>query len=162
MKHALLALALTLVPAFACAHQDRRLSLLADGKLPELPAQYSDARVHIAFTKDSPTKLAGLTFSAGGHETAVKGCALNLVRSGNLSRTALSGSWYHEESLLPHYIQVLFKEPSDAASLSGEPGVLFVFSLRDARLLEVRRVVPLRHERAVQYQQVKLKDGCPD
>jgi hypothetical protein len=150
-----------IVASGAWAHRDRRLTLSPDGTVPELPAAYSATRLQIQFAEHDSGKLTKLILSSAGQRTVVKDCALKLVRAGSLDRLSLAGSWHHDEKLLPHYIHILFKEQVAAANLPEEPGVVFLFSLRDARLLEVKKIVPLSQGQAVTYQEVELKNGCP-
>jgi len=161
MKHAIATTLLSAIAVSALAHQDMRLSLAEDGRLRELPAQYSVTRMEIEFSPEGAGRLRRLSFLSAGRKTVVKQCLLDLVPSGSLSRTSLAGSWYHEERYLPHYVYVLFRDLPEPASYAEEPGVQFLFSLRDGRLLEVTKIVPLIPGQYVQRQEVKLSNGCP-
>ena len=109
-----------------------------------------------------PGALQQLNFLSSGRETSVKPCLLRLVPKGSFHQLFLIGSWYHDESLLPHYLQVQFRDWPSLEGLPDSPGVRFLFSLRDARLLEVTRAVPIPAERAVHLQNVRLSNGCPE
>lgn len=152
-------LLLVLMPSAASAHQDRILSLRADGVIPELPTLYGATRLHVAH---SHSDLSGLRFVSSGHETNLPSCLLRLVSGSTATNLFLVGSWYHDESLLPHYISVEFLETDSVPQLSEKPGVKFLFSLRDAKLLEVTRVVTLQKDGAVRNQKVVLVNGCPE
>lgn len=157
-------LLLTLAISFAgtvFAHKDRRLSLSTDGSIPELPAQYKDARLRIKLPDARGGTLAIVGFASSGRETEIKSCLWRHIRSKSLSQVALSGSWYHERSTLPHYVAVLFLDPDAQGELPELPGIRFLFSLADARLLEVTQVVALPRENAVQERRVDLTNGCP-
>ena len=81
---------------------------------------------------------------------------------GSFRQLFLAGSWYHDESLLPHYVDVQFRDSPSQQGLAALPGVHFLFSLRDASLLEVTQVVPLPGEGgAVQRRAIRLSNGCP-
>jgi hypothetical protein len=157
----------TLVVAFilfataALASQDRILSVHADGAIPELPPVYQTTRLHIAFSEGDAGALQQLDFLSSGRESNVQPCLLRLVPKGSFRQLFLSGSWYHDESILPHYLDVQFR---DATSLQGRPpypGVHFLFSLRDARLLKVTQVVLLPAQNGVRDIDIRLSNGCP-
>jgi hypothetical protein len=46
--------------------------------------------------------------------------------------------------------------------LPAHLGVRFLFSLRDAKLLEVERVVLIPGQDTVRLQNIRLSDGCPE
>ena len=161
MKRILLLSLLWLTAISALAHKDRRLSLAADGSVPELPPAYAATRIQIEFSERGTGQLTKLTFASAGRQTVVKSCVRQLVAASSRDRVALAGSWYHDKRLLPDYVHILFKASTIQASLPEDPGVLFLFSLTDARLLEVQEIVPLPEEQAVQYRKVTLKSGCP-
>jgi hypothetical protein len=145
----------------ALAHQDRILSVHADGTIPELPSTYQTTRLHIAFSEGDAGSLQQLDFLSSGGETKVQPCLLRLVPKGSFRQLLLTGSWYHDESILPHYVQVQFCDPKSPRC----PGVHFLFSLRDARLIKVTQVqvVPLPTQNGVQIQDIDihLSNGCP-
>ena len=161
MKSTLALLSASLIASGALAHRDMRLSLSPDGRVAELPAQYAATRIEVDFENNGSGRLTKLNFVSGGQRTVIKDCVLELVGDSNSSRMSLAGSWYHDEKLLPHYVHILFKNSSNRTDLPEDPGVQFLFSLRDARLLEVTQIVPIPKEQAVQHRNVKLQGGCP-
>jgi hypothetical protein len=162
MNRAALVLLLSwLVVGAAEAHKDRILSVQSDGVIPELPAAYSATRLHIAFSSTEGGSLSGLRFISSGRENSLQQCLLRLVSASSAHRLSLYGSWYHSESILPHYLSVEFQDTAAESRLPEPPGVRLLFSLRDASLLSVTRVVPVPHEAAVLHKQIKLSNGCP-
>jgi hypothetical protein len=160
MKRTTLLVAFIVLATAAFAHQDRILSVRVDGAIPELPSAYQTTRLHVAFSEGDAGALQQLKFLSSGGETSVQPCLLRLVPKGSFRELFLTGSWYHDESILPHYLQVQFR---DSPSLQGLPdgGVRFLFSLRDARLLKVTQVVPIPAQNAVQHRDIRLSNGCP-
>ena len=144
----------------AFAHQDRILSVHADGVIPELPSAYQATRLQIVFSEGDQGILQKLNFLSSGRETSIQPCLLRLVQNG--SHLFLSGSWYHDESIVPHYVEVQFRDSPAAARLADYPGVRFLFSLRDAGLLEVTKVVPIPGQDAVRLENIRLSNGCPE
>ena len=144
----------------ALAHQDRVLSVRTDGSIPELPPAYQTTRLHVAFSEGDAGALQQMTFLSSGQETSVPPCLLRLVPKGSIRQLFLSGSWYHDESGLPHYLDVLFRDTPSLPGLPYYTGVRFLFSLRDARLLKVTQFVPFQE--GIQFRDIlRLGDGCP-
>jgi hypothetical protein len=160
MKRTTLVIAFIVLATAAFAHQDRILSVRADGAIPELPSAYQTTRLHVAFSEGDAGALQQLNFLSSGRETSVQPCLLRLVPKGSFRQLFLTGSWYHEESILPHYLQVEFRDSPSLQGLPDYPGVRVLFSLRDARLLEVTQVVPSA-QNAVQLRNIRLSNGCP-
>jgi hypothetical protein len=106
--------------------------------------------------------LQQLTFLSSGRETGVQPCLLRLVPKGSFRQLYLTGSWYHDESIVPHYVQVAFLESPLLQELQNYAGVQFLFSLRDASLLEVTQVIPIPGRTDVQERNIRLSNGCPD
>jgi hypothetical protein len=160
MKHAVALLLLALAFS-ASAHRDRLLSASADGSIAALPPKYMATRIQFEFSEGQTGKLTKLRLVSAGRTTNIKDCLMSLVPYGSRDDTQLAGSWYHDKRLLPDYMHIRFKSGTPDPKLPEEPGVVFLFSLEDARLLEVRVVVPLPNEQAVQHREIKLRDGCP-
>jgi hypothetical protein len=114
-------------------------------------------RLRVAFSEGDAGALQQLDFLSSDRETSVQPCLLRLVPKGSFRQLSLSGSWYHDERFLPHYVQVGFVGSLSQRGWSGRPpGVYFLFSLRDASLLEVTQVVPSERD-----QVIRLSNGCP-
>ena len=160
MKPTTLLVAFVVLATAAFAHQDRILSVRADGAIPELPPVYQTTRLHVTFSQGDAEALQQLNFVSSGRQTSVEPCLLRLVPKGSF--LFLTGSWYHDESILPHYIQVQFRDASQQSALPDYPGVRFLFSLRDAKLLEVTHAVPIPGQNAVHLQKIRLSSGCPE
>ncbi|WP_315798796.1 hypothetical protein [Bradyrhizobium sp. SZCCHNRI3043] len=136
----------------ALSHQDVILSLGTDGTIPGLPPDYQTTRLHLVFSNGNAGALQGLSFLSSGRETRIQPCLLQLVAKGSRRQMFLTGSWYHDETIVPHYVQVEFRDPPSPQQAPGQTGVSFLFNLRDSTLLGVTR----------QFQPIKLRDGCPD
>src|SRR4051794_15897387 len=161
MKRTTLVVAFVVLATAALAHQDRILSVGVDGAIPELPPAYQTTRLHIAFSEGDAGALQQLNFLSSGQETSVPPCLLRLVPKSSLRQLFLSGSWYHDVSTLPHYLVVEFRDSPSRQGVPDYPGVRFLFSLRDASLLEVTQVVALPAQNVVQDRTVRLSNGCP-
>src|SRR5215475_9699893 len=135
MKRTTLLVAFIVLATAALAHQDRILSVRLDGAIPELPSAYQTTRLHVAFSEGDTGALQQLTFLSSGREISLQLCVLRLVPKSSFRQLLLTGSWYHDESILPHYLQVQFRDSPSLQDLPDFPGIRFLFSLRDASLL---------------------------
>jgi hypothetical protein len=162
MKRTTLLVAFMVLATAAFAHQDLILSVHADGVIPELPSAYQTTRLHVVFSVADAGTLQQLNFLSSGGETRVQPCLLSLVSSSSFRSFFITGSWYHDESIVPHYIGVQFRDSPSPEGLPAHLGVRFLFSLRDAKLLEVTQVVPIPAQKAVHLQNVRLSNGCPE
>jgi len=156
MKRTTLLVAFMVLATAAFAHQDRILSVHADGVIPELPEAYQTTRLHVAFSEGDAGTLQQLNFLSSGRETSVQPCLLRLVSKGSFRHLFITGSWYHDESIVPHYLEVKFRDSPSPEGLPAHLGVSFLFSLRDAKLLEVERVVLIPGENTVRLQNIRL------
>jgi hypothetical protein len=162
MRRTTLLAALMVLATAAFAHQDRILSVRADGVIPELPAAYQTTRLHVAFSQGDAGALQQLDLISAGRATSIKPCLLSLVPKGSLRQLFLTGSWYHDESILPHYLEAQFRDSSSVQGGSDSSGVRFLFSLRDGSLLKVTQVVALPAKNGFQLHEIRLSNDCPE
>jgi hypothetical protein len=152
MKRITLLVTFAVLATVAWAHQDRILWIGPDGVILGLPsAYYETTRLHVAFSDGDKGALQQLTFMSSGREASVQPCLLRLIPKGSLDRIFLAGSWYHEESLLPHYVHVAFRSSPYQVGWPDNSNVSFLFGLRDASLLQVTQVARV----------IPLSNGCP-
>jgi hypothetical protein len=155
MKRITLLVAFAVFATGASAHQDTILFIGPDGVIVGLPPEYKWTRLRLAFSEGDAGALQQLVFLSSGRETSVQPCLLRLVPRGSFDQVFLSGSWYHQESLVPHYVLVRFP---DSPYRNGWPEtrgtVSFLFSLRDASLLSVMQGSRIRD--------IRSSNGCPE
>jgi hypothetical protein len=137
----IIALLLSVVSCVAFGHQDSILTISPDGKVAGLPSSFGAVTISIRGLESGNPLIE---FSAGGNLTAIQPCAAQLVRSRSLSQVDVSGSWYHKEDSLPYYVQVRFHDSPTPDHVPGS-GYAFVFNLRDAQLISVKRVLQDRN-----------------
>lgn len=123
----------------AAAHQERRLTLAADGSIPELPSAYATTRLRIAFAHPGASPIASMAFEAGGHNTPVPACLLARLPALSAKDIALSGSWYHDLATMPPYVLVRIQPAAVGARPSPRDAYELTFSLVDATLLSIDR-----------------------
>lgn len=160
MKYAVALLLLSFTSS-TFAHRDQLLFASEDGSIAALAAKYAETRVQVELSEGQSGRLTRLQLVSAGRTTSIKECLLRWVQVGSRDDVSMAGSWYHDKRRLPDYIHIRFHTGTAGPNLPEKPGVLFLFSLEDARLLEVQQIVPIPNEQAVQHREIKLKDGCP-
>lgn len=125
-----LAIALLGIAPAAEAHEDRILSLRADGSIPEIPATFGAVSFRARF--GPPVEVV---FRVDGRTTVVPACITRLIPSQSLRDIDLSGSWYHDERILPFYVAADFLPP-DRNEDAGK-AVSVIFNLHDASIVQV-------------------------
>jgi hypothetical protein len=122
MIRATLLIGIIVFATAALAHKDRILSVRMDGTIPELPPDYQTTRLHIAFSEGGAGALQQLDFLSSGRKTSVQPCLLRLVPKGSFHQLFLAGSWYHDESIAPHYLDVQLIRACISCSAFATPG----------------------------------------
>ncbi len=133
MKKELLLFALMLsVSALCRAHEDVPLKLAADGAVQGLPAAYLPARLNMVFsTMDDERRLTSLRLQIGRQRVQLPACLLGLIHTQSAQDVRLSASWDHDETVVPHYLQMQFLDPGHPASFA------LLFNLHSARLIDM-------------------------
>lgn len=162
MKRATSLAAFMFLASAAFAHQDSILFIGADDAIKGLPPAYQTTRLHITFSEGDAGALQQLNFLSSGRETRIKPCLLRLVPNGSFQRLFVVGSWFHDEAILPHYVAVEFRDPPSREGGPFHASASFVFSLRNAELLEVTQISPIPAQTASHVQNIRLSDGCPE
>jgi hypothetical protein len=154
MKRITLLVVFTVLATPASAHQDTILFIGPDDVIQRLPPEYRWTRLHVAFSEGDAGALQQLVFLSSSRETSVQPCLLRLVPKGSFDQVFLTGSWYHKESLLPHYVNVQFHDSPYRNGWPETPGTVhFLFSLRDASLLRVMQGSGVLD--------IRSSNGCP-
>ena len=122
----------------AYAHMDRKLTLAPDGSIPEIPASLGKVVLKISGL-DAGTP--SVEFDVDSNKDILPTCLTRFIHTRLLSDVELTGSWYHNEDILPYYVTVRFREPrADPASISDDAFEI-LFNLHNARVLEMKRYV---------------------
>jgi hypothetical protein len=152
-----LLLSLVLVATVASAHQDRILTLSPDGSIPEIPAPLGPVSLEIS-------GLGGrapiVVFRSGKHANTLPPCVTQLIPSTKASQVEVTGSWYHEESILPYYVGVAFHEPGYVAARSYNSSLYVLFNLRTTEVIRIHRFEAERSGNGGRYLEVDLPADC--
>ena len=133
MCHLLLLFFLVCASGFAYAHQDRILSVGADGTIPEIPKKYGDVAFEADFSPETPL----IRFTANGRTAVVPSCVARLVPSRANDEVALTGSWYHDRALLPNYVNVAFFVSSAPREPGQQADMEILFSIETSEVIQV-------------------------
>ena len=120
------------------AHKDVRLKVDEHGIVSRIPAEFGEVKLNI---QGLGTKKKALTFSVNEQHTQVPECVANLIRTDSPQGMQLSGSWYHETSILPYYVSVQFYTPAQVQAQNyNNPDLSLLFNLQNSQLLSVNGI----------------------
>jgi len=146
-----------LVVGTAYAHQDRILTILPDGSIPEIPAHLGPVFLEIS---GLGTAAPTVRFRSRTHRTNLPACATRLINTRQLKDVFITGSWYHDESRLPYYVSVKFYDPGYVKSRPYNSSFNVLFNLRTAQIIKIQRFVATPSGDGGQFQEVDLPKGC--
>ena len=152
-----------LVSGPSMAHRDRTLPIADDGTIADIPPEYGPAKLSISFSprgSDAPP-VSSIVLSLGGKQTHLPECVTGLILSTSLRDVVASGSWYHDESVLPYYVSIMFLDPGHPPTSRAKPGYALLFNLRTSKLIEMNVHIARDHGRSVQHVPVDLASRCP-
>jgi hypothetical protein len=128
--------ALVLVSGVVHAHTDRLLTLRSDGSIREVPASFGRTNLTV---KSLGTNTPSIRLKIGAHLTTLPPCATRFIRTRKIKDIRLTGSWYHDETVLPYYINVEFFDPGYNPKRTYNSSYRFLFNLHNAQLIHVTR-----------------------
>jgi hypothetical protein len=75
---------------------------------------------------------------------------------------AATASWYHDEKLLPFYLQIYFFDPGYNSSKweNPGPGYSMLFNLHTAKLITMEESIVHNNGKTVQYVPVDVASKC--
>lgn len=143
-------MALVLFISVCHAHRDSGIRLKADGTLEGLPSEFGPASLQINFMPKSKSgqSIKLITLTLGKNKVRLPECMLSLLRTKSKNNIRVSASWYHDEKLLPHYLNVHFFDPGFDQSRSFNPKFTLLFNLRNAKLIEMEELIVLSESSA--------------
>ena len=120
------------------AHQDAILTLLPNGVISGLPAQFAVPRLNI---DGLGTRNPRVALVVGNRVSTILPCATRVLKSLSMEDVQVSGSWYHDEKSLPYYISVKFLDPWRSPDPAERSSYDFLFNLRTGELMDATRSV---------------------
>lgn len=131
-----------LVSSVCSAHQDRSITVKADGSLEGLPSEYGPANLHVEFAVEKTSGLpiaSSITLNLGKNRVSFPGCLTGLLQIRSTNQIFASASWYHDEGLLPYYLKFYFVAPGYVESRwpPNQGYYSLLFNLRTGTLMEM-------------------------
>jgi hypothetical protein len=145
------------------AHQDRILSIAADGSIPQLPPEYAATRLTIAFPSNKINRASPtVSFATAKGATTLPLCATQLIESRSIKSAVVLGSWYHDLKSMPPYIYLKFLSPqaNELSSSSYRSSVDFLFDLRTAELRHIEKNIASADGKSLQTKRFTISDVC--
>lgn len=117
---------------FAHAHEDRGLRLAPDGSVLGLPPEWRDTRLHIEQADNGD--IVRLSITGRGYRRVFHSCVLHKLR--RIRSIVISGSWYHDVSSFPPYLNIdLSTGKIGADTIMSMPDHSITLSILDGRIL---------------------------
>jgi hypothetical protein len=127
-------LTILLTTSAAYAHKDRILTLNPDGSIPEIPASFGRAYLMVSeLGTDQPI----IQFKVGKQQSTLPACVSRLIRSKSQKDIRLSGSWYHDEGILPYYANIQFNDPGSSPTAYENSVYRILYNLHNAKLIKL-------------------------
>jgi hypothetical protein len=118
------------------AHEDAVLAVMPNGTISGVPSQFGTLRLNI---DGFGTRDLRIAFAVGDRVTTIPPCATALIKSRSMGDVQVSGSWYHDESMLPYYLNVRFLDPWQSPDPAERSSYAFIFNLRTTELVGADR-----------------------
>jgi hypothetical protein len=83
-----------------------------------------------------------------------------MLKSPSIANVFVTASWYHDEEVLPYYVQVTFYDPGYDRDNFANSGFSFLFDLRTATLIELNQLIVEDSGKALQYVRLDPKQAC--
>lgn len=154
-----------LVSSVCSAHQDRSITVKADGSLEGFPSEYGPANLHVEFALEERSALpiaSSITLNLGKNRVSFPGCLTGLLQIRSISQIFATASWYHDEGLLPYYLKFDFVDPGyDESRWPPNQGYYsLLFNLRTAKLMRIEVNIVRDSGRSMQSVPVDLAQLC--
>lgn len=151
------ALFFSLGAGIAYAHEDRILTLRADGSITEIPASFGRARLTV---KGLGTRTPLVQLRIGTRQTTLPICAASIIRTRDPEDIRVTASWYHDQARLPYYINIEFYDPDRKPERFVNPSSQFLFNLHDAKLIKVHRLEANWFDDGGSFKEVEFSAKC--
>jgi hypothetical protein len=142
----------------AGAHRDRIVHVEADGSMPDIPAQFGQARLILeGLGSDQPV----IQLKIGANQTTLPACVARMIRTTSAADIQVTGSWHHDEkATLPYYLDIQFLDPGHDPKRRYSSSHQFLFNLHDARLIDAKAFEANQAGNGGQFGVLKLPAGC--
>lgn len=161
-SHALLLAIITLHGSVCLAHRDRTVSVEADGTIVGLPPEFGPSVLHVSFASpdSGAPPVSTVQLHLGTTSTTLPVCVTGLLLTRGMNDVRVLASWYHDEAIVPYYLNVVFFDPGYVESRWPNPGYSLLFNLRTGKLLSMEVLVIRDNGRGIQHVPVNLDARC--
>ena len=144
-------------PSFG--HQDMIFPISSTGELAHIPDIYGpvSVRVHREDSSDR-SKIVSVIIRIGEHRVDLPSCVSQLFSLPAGEEIHASGSWYHDRSSLPPYLNLAL--PRRTVHIGWFDGYSLLFNLETAELIEINENILGLDERSMQRKNVELSTLC--
>lgn len=113
-----------------------------------IPDTFRPAQLNVAFAAAGEKHpVASVTLRLGEHMTTLPSCIVALLPSRTMAQVSASASWYHlNGGTLPPYLGIHFAAPRTGRGNRQGTHVAFLFNLRTAKIINIKKVVTGRAE----------------
>lgn len=165
MKALVLSTLIWLAGGVCFAHEDRTLSIGDDGSINGLPDEYAPAALHVQFSSEmhraGATRVDSVVLELDADRTVIPICVTGLLETTRLDQIQATASWYHDETVLPYYMNIQFFDPGYDEQRWANAGFSMLFNLRTAKLIKLEVNIVRNEGRAMQSIAVDVSALCP-
>jgi hypothetical protein len=131
--------------------------------LADIPVQ--PAVLDVTFTPVVPPKfgvpaISSVILTLGQNETRLPSCVTNFLHTVRLQDIQVLASWYHDQTILPYYVNVKFFDEGYDTKKPFNSGFSIVFNLRTARLIQMQALMVRDQGNSVQPVPIDLASRC--
>lgn len=145
----------------AFAHRDRILPIAQDGTLADTPSKFGPANLKVNFSgADESPPITSLVLKLGEKRIELPVCVTGLLQSRNMGEVKATGSWYHDEALLPYYLNLTFLDPGSSVKKWANSGFKLLFNLRTGKVIKMEVQIVRDEGRTIQDLPVDLTSRC--
>ncbi len=143
------------------AHKDRIFSVSStNGKVEGIPEKFGEVFILVDWNK-KPNGSVKITI--GSHVLDLPTCVSKLFMGSNHDKMRITGSWYHDRSVLPPYLSIELPDKSASKPNSNlVSGHKILMNLETAEIIEVEKLVVEANPQSVRSEEIDLKKVCPE
>ncbi len=144
------------------AHKDYIIAVNEDGTLEGIPSEYGPAAMHVEFAPQNSgsAPITSITLDLGKNRVRIPICVTGLLRTQRMGEIKATASWYHDETLIPYYLNIDFFDPGYNKLRWPNPGYSLLFDLHTGKLMEMDVHILRDSGRSVQQVPVDIRKRC--
>ncbi len=146
----------------ALSHRDMTLTLNKDGSISNIPVKFGAARLEVIFNGSEKTNsVSSVLLTLGKKKVSIPKCVTQLLRSrSEKDDITIHGSWYHNESILPYYLGIVFSDRVNISANNNRNNYSLLFNLHNAKLIKLEHNVYSQNGKSLEIKAVNLSSIC--